>query len=60
VTRLCRDCGALETAAQGSERCAACGSPRLVCHAELGSLAVATVAQGAPRNDDASFGQKLA
>jgi hypothetical protein len=43
VNTLCRDCGALETAAQRSERCAACGSPRLVCHAELGSLAVAHV-----------------
>jgi DNA polymerase IV len=42
VTTLCRDCGALETAAR-SERCAACGSPRLVRHAELGSLAVAHV-----------------
>ena len=40
---LCRDCGALENAAQRSERCAACGSPRLICHAELGSLAVAHV-----------------
>jgi DNA polymerase-4 len=43
VSTLCRDCGALETAAQQSERCAACGSPRLVCHTELGSLAVAHV-----------------
>jgi len=43
VKTLCRDCGALETAAHRSERCDACGSPRLVCHAELGSLAVAHV-----------------
>jgi hypothetical protein len=43
VNTLCRDCGALEIAAHRSERCAACGSPRLICHAELGSLAVAHV-----------------
>jgi len=43
VKTLCRECGALETAAHRSERCAACGSPRLVHHAELGSLAVAHV-----------------
>jgi DNA polymerase-4 len=43
VSTLCRDCGALETAAQQSERCAACGSPRLVRHTALGSLAVAHV-----------------
>jgi DNA polymerase-4 len=43
VNTLCRDCGALESAAHRSERCAGCGSPRLVCHAELGALAVAHV-----------------
>jgi DNA polymerase IV len=43
VSTLCRDCGALETAAHRSERCTACGSPRLVYHAELGSLAVVHV-----------------
>jgi DNA polymerase-4 len=43
LTTLCRDCGAYETAAQRRERCAACGSPRLVCHSELCSLAVAHV-----------------
>ena len=43
MSTLCRDCGALETAAQQSERCAACGSPRLVHHTALGSLAVAHV-----------------
>jgi DNA polymerase-4 len=43
VNTLCRDCGALETAAHRSERCTGCGSPRLVRHAELGSLAVAHV-----------------
>jgi DNA polymerase IV len=43
VSTLCRDCGTLETAARQTGRCAACGSPRLVCHAELGSPAVAHV-----------------
>jgi len=43
VSTLCRDCGALETAVQQRERCAACGSPRLVHHTALGSLAVAHV-----------------
>jgi hypothetical protein len=43
VSTLCRDCGALETAARQTGRCAACGSPRLVCHAELGSPTVAHV-----------------
>jgi DNA polymerase-4 len=43
MSTLCRDCGALETAARQSERCAACGSPRLVHHTALGSLAVAHV-----------------
>jgi DNA polymerase-4 len=43
MSTLCRDCGVLETAAQQSERCAACGSPRLVFHAELDSLTVAHV-----------------
>ena len=43
MSTLCRDCGALENAAPRSERCTACGSPRLVCHAELGSLAVAHI-----------------
>ena len=43
MNTLCRDCGALGTAEHRSERCAGCGSPRLVRHAELGSLAVAHV-----------------
>jgi len=43
LNTLCRDCGAYETAAQRRERCVACGSPRLVCHSELCSLAVAHV-----------------
>jgi DNA polymerase-4 len=38
---FCRDC--LADAAPQSVRCAACGSPRLVRHAELGTLAIAHV-----------------
>ena len=40
---LCGDCGALGTAAALRERCDACGSPRLVCHGELGTLSIAHV-----------------
>ncbi|MBN8994653.1 MAG: DNA polymerase IV [Rhizobiales bacterium] len=36
---LCRDCG--RPAASATPRCAACGSPRLAAHPELGTLAVA-------------------
>jgi DNA polymerase IV len=43
VRTLCRDCGALGTAAALGERCDACGSPRLVCHGELGTLSIAHV-----------------
>lgn len=43
VKTLCRDCGAFGTAASRTERCEGCGSPRLVCHPELGSLAIAHV-----------------
>ena len=43
MNALCRDCGALETAEARTERCDACGSPRLVRHAELTSLAIAHV-----------------
>jgi DNA polymerase IV len=43
VRTLCRDCGAFGTAASRAERCEGCGSPRLVCHPELGSLAIAHV-----------------
>jgi DNA polymerase-4 len=42
VTSLCRDCGALaDTASPQEERCRACGSTRLVRHAELSTLAIA-------------------
>jgi DNA polymerase-4 len=43
ITTLCRDCGALATTAIGGERCEDCGSPRLVCHTALGTLAIAHV-----------------
>src|SRR5579871_4135863 len=38
-TGFCRDC--LNPARQGATRCTACGSPRLVGHAELDRLAIA-------------------
>jgi DNA polymerase-4 len=38
---LCRDCGATDGDAGPARRCAACGSPRLVRHAELHRLAIA-------------------
>ncbi len=43
VTALCRDCGALATAAASGERCDDCGSPRLVSHTALDKLAIAHV-----------------
>jgi len=43
VKTLCRDCGTFGTTAARTERCAECGSPRLVGHAELSSLAIAHV-----------------
>jgi DNA polymerase-4 len=43
VTTLCRDCGALALSATAAERCGDCGSPRLVSHAALDSLAIAHV-----------------
>ena len=43
VKSLCRDRGALAAMAALSERCSARGSPRLVRHRELGSLAIAHV-----------------
>ena len=38
---LCRDCAALSTAAETSERCPECGSPRRVAHPELSQLGIA-------------------
>ena len=43
MAALCRDCGALAAAVAGRERCGDCGSPRLVCHDELGTLSIAHV-----------------
>jgi DNA polymerase-4 len=40
---LCRDCGRIDEAAVVPTRCAQCGSPRLVAHAELTALAIAHV-----------------
>jgi DNA polymerase-4 len=42
MTWLCRDCGT--TAAEDApRRCPACGSPRIVAHAELGELSIAHI-----------------
>jgi DNA polymerase-4 len=41
MTTLCRDCGALGDRAPAGGRCASCGSPRLVGHAELDALPLA-------------------
>ena len=38
---LCRDCAHLAIAPGRPERCAACGSPRVVAHPELADLAIA-------------------
>jgi uncharacterized OB-fold protein len=43
VRTLCRDCGVLGTSSVPSERCDACGSPRLVRHGELHTLSIAHV-----------------
>ncbi len=47
MTTLCRDCGALAASAGSSpgsgDRCARCGSPRLVCHDALATLSIAHV-----------------
>jgi len=43
IAVLCRDCSALDTIEAAPERCPACGSPRLVAHAELAELAIAHI-----------------
>ena len=43
MSALCRDCGALTAVAPEAGRCAACGSPRLLSHAELATLSIAHV-----------------
>ncbi len=40
---LCRDCGWWAEAETPPARCARCGSPRLIAHAELGALSIAHV-----------------
>lgn len=43
MTLLCRDCAVLAEAPPVGGRCAACGSPRLVAHDELGTLPLAHI-----------------
>jgi DNA polymerase IV len=43
IAVLCRDCSALHTLETAPERCASCGSPRIVAHAELAELAIAHI-----------------
>jgi DNA polymerase-4 len=43
MSTLCRACGGLTDAAPESGRCGECGSPRLVAHDELASLAIAHI-----------------
>ena len=43
IAVLCRDCSALDTVELEPERSPACGSPRLVAHAELADLAIAHI-----------------
>jgi DNA polymerase-4 len=43
VSTLCRDCLAVGTAPTRPARCSACGSPRLLAHAELTTLAIAHI-----------------
>ncbi|MDB5538946.1 MAG: polymerase [Devosia sp.] len=40
---LCRDCSATAEAFEPLGRCRACGSPRIIAHAELGKLSIAHV-----------------
>ena len=43
LSTLCRDCGVAGEAAARPARCPACGSPRLIAHAELDDLAIAHI-----------------
>lgn len=43
MSALCRDCGQLDDLPPPSRRCSACGSPRLVAHAELTDLSIAHI-----------------
>jgi ribosomal protein L40E len=50
VKTLCRDCGAVALSAAAAERCGDCGSPRLVSHAALDTLAFAPTTSRPPKN----------
>ncbi len=43
MSALCRDCGTLAALPADSGRCGACGSPRIVTHAELDALSIAHI-----------------
>ena len=43
MTWLCRDCGTTDGEHDAPRRCPACGSPRIVIHAELGQLSIAHI-----------------
>src|SRR5258707_490217 len=43
MSALCRDCGALAASPADAGRCGACGSPRIVAHAELDALSIAHI-----------------
>jgi len=43
MTTLCRDCGTLAPEAPVDRRCAQCGSPRVIHHPELATLALAHI-----------------
>lgn len=43
VSALCRDCCATAAAISPAGRCRRCGSPRMLAHAELGSLSIAHI-----------------
>ncbi|HVH82009.1 MAG TPA: DNA polymerase IV [Stellaceae bacterium] len=43
MSTLCRECGGLTVAPSDGGRCEACGSPRVVSHAELDGLAIAHI-----------------
>jgi DNA polymerase-4 len=43
MSALCRECGARAEVSTDSRRCHACGSPRVVAHAELDTLAIAHI-----------------
>ena len=43
MSALCRECGGLAEPAPENRRCAGCGSPRIVAHAELAALSIAHI-----------------